>query len=229
MSRTYLCGGVTAVPRAHFPLDALAQLGRHHGPGVASPPSGLTLGQRAGGPRSNDSMVGLIADSGHVRKLVEGPALGGQSELVETRRDQIPALAERSATVVGDARVGGDGQDLARAGGGLMGDAIDGEGDTGPRRLGVDDRDRDRRGGGTVPGSGAGAPRSRELVSGWRPERWRPRHGIGPDRVEVGVFERVPPDQPFVDHDTILEFVDPTEVAVHGGVVAPPASRLSFA
>ena len=47
------------------------------------------------------------------------------------------------------------------------------------------------------------------------------RHGIGPDRVEAGVFARVPPDQPFVDRDAILDVVDPTDVAVHGGHVAP--------
>ena len=41
-------------------------------------------------------------------------------------------MAERSASVVGDVRVGAYDQVLARAGGGLIGDAIDGEGDARP-------------------------------------------------------------------------------------------------
>ena len=60
------------------------------------------------------------------------------------------------------------------------------------------------------------------------------RLGIVPDRMGVaaGVLERVLPDQPFVDHDAILEAVDPTGVAVYGGSNAPlgiaPELRLNY-
>ena len=102
-----------------------------------------------------------------------------------------------------------------------MGDAIDCEGDAGPRRLGIGDRDRDPRGGDYRWRHRGRSLWVRNLRRGGGLSDGGERHGIGPDRVEAGVFARVPSDQPLVDHDAILEVVDPTDVAVHGGHVAP--------